>query len=189
MIFLLAGHSSIKGTENYDPGAIANGYNESDLAIGLRDVTELSILKNNGKVMINDDRDYLKSFIQKTSHLNYSDVICDIHFNASTPVETGVEVFYPYRATQQELDLALIVSKKFSDIMGIKNNGIKDETQSSRKRLNIMNPKCINILIETCYITNVDDLNSFLNNVEILGETLAELLLNASSKARSLDNV
>lgn len=189
MIFLLAGHSAVKGTENYDPGAIANGHTEADLAVKLREATRLAILKKGGKVTTDDDRKSLKEVIQTMSHSQEGDIICDIHFNAGVPKATGVEVFYPYRGTQEELDLSLIISKKFSDIMGIKNRGIKDETQSARKRLGIMNPRGINVLIETCFITNKTDLDSFLTNIDKLGDTLADLLLNADSKTKSSNDV
>jgi len=185
MIFLAAGHSSVKGTENTDPGAIANGHTEADLAVVLRDLTRVAILKKGGKVTTDDDRKSLKQVIQAFSISKDGDIICDIHFNAATPKATGVEVFHPARASQEELDLAMIIAKRFSDTMGIKNRGIKDETQSARKRLGIMNPKGVNVLIEVCFITNPSDLNAFLETKEQLGDILAELLLNADAKTKT----
>jgi N-acetylmuramoyl-L-alanine amidase len=168
--FILAGHCADKKSPDYDPGACANGVTEADLAKELRDLTVAHFPK--GEVKIDDDRDSLKVVIQKLKSVD-SDIICDIHFNAAAAVSaTGVEVITPFRATDKELKLAKEISTKFAKIMAIKNRGVKDETQTARKRLGIMQPKGINILIEVCFITNPKDLAAYQTNKEALALSL-----------------
>lgn len=169
--FILAGHTSAKDSPSYDPGAVANGVTEADLAKELRDLI-VTLFDDKKEVKIDDDRDSLKVVIQKLKSVD-SDVICDIHFNAAAaPTATGVEVITPFRATEKELKLAKDISTKFAKIMGIKNRGVKDETQTARKRLGIMQPKGINILIEVCFITNPKDLAAYQANKEALALSL-----------------
>lgn len=173
MIFLLAGHTASKNSPNYDPGAIANGVSEADLAKELRDLTFPKL--NPSKVRVDDDRDSLKQVIQKIQSTD-KDIICDIHFNAATPQATGVEVIVPFRATQIELDLASKIANSFANIMSIKNRGVKDETKTARGRLGIMQPKGINVLIEVCFITNTKDLKAYQDNKVKLAESLTQIL-------------
>jgi N-acetylmuramoyl-L-alanine amidase len=171
MFFILAGHCADKTSPSYDPGACANGVTEADLAKELRDLT-VKHFDNKKDFKIDDDRDSLKIVIQKLKSVD-SDIICDIHFNAAAAVSaTGVEVITPFRATDKELKLAKDISTKFSKIMGIKNRGVKDETQTARKRLGIMQPMGINVLIEVCFITNPKDLAAYQSTKEALALSL-----------------
>lgn len=173
MIYLLAGHTASKDSPNYDPGAVSNGVSEADLTRELRDLVFTKI--NPSLIRVDDDRDSLKTVIQKIHSID-TDIICDLHFNAASPQATGVEVIVPFRSTQAEMALADKISLTFAAIMGIKNRGVKDETQTARGRLGIMQPKGINILIEVCFISNVNDLHSYQTNKIKLSESLAKIL-------------
>lgn len=179
MIYLLAGHTASKNSPNYDPGAVSNGVSEADLAKELRDLTFPKL--NPSNVRVDDDRDSLKTVIQKI-HSTDKDIICDIHFNAATPQATGVEVIIPFRATQTEVDLAYKIATSFAAIMDIKNRGVKDETKTARGRLGIMQPKGINVLIEVCFISNTTDLKKYQDNKVKLAESLSQILTECLNK-------
>jgi N-acetylmuramoyl-L-alanine amidase len=165
--YVLAGHSLT------DPGAVANGLKEADLARELRNLTVNHLPL--GSFKVDDDRDNLATVISKIKSKD-TDIICDIHFNAATPAATGVEVIVPLRATPKELALAKDVADKFSKIMGIKNRGVKDESKTARGRLGIMAVNGVNVLIEVCFITNPNDVKAYQDNKEALALSLANSL-------------
>ena len=174
MLYLIAGHS------NTDPGAVANGVKEADLNRALRDEIAAIAIRRGAAVRIDDDRHRLAEVIANI-HTTERDVICDIHFNAAAPTATGIEVIVPARPTEQEKQLAGKIAKRGSEIMGIRNRGVKDETQSARGRLAIMRPAGINLLLEICFITNSADLAAYQKNKRAMAEMIATYLVEAES--------
>lgn len=172
MIYLLAGH------HRNDPGAISNGYRESDLTMDLRNMVSCSIRSKGIGVVSDDDTDSLSAVIGKIKS-NDRDIICDIHFNAAAPSATGIEVFVPMRSTALERSVAGKISRRGAAIMGIKNRGVKDESLSARGKLAIMNVRGVNLLIEVCFITNRSDMDKYIANKLAIADMIAEELIAA----------
>lgn len=172
MIFLTAGH------HNKDSGAVGNGFVESKEAIRVRNkVTEL--LRTKGVEVWNDNDNWtLQTVINEISKASkHTDIICDIHFNAGQEKATGSEVFVPEYAIKSELLLAAELSKVIAETLGIKNRMVKRERDSQHKRLGMMRPNGINVLIEVAFISNKADMNAYNDKFDLLCENIAKTLL------------
>lgn len=180
MIYVFAGHVADKKDPDHDPGAVANGFVEADLALVLRNKVS-GILKAAGaSVTIDSDGDSLKAVLAKTAS-SEKDVIFDIHWNAGPSTATGTEVFIPDRHTEWEKKFAKKVVDAIGSIMGIKIRGVKTEGQSARGRLGVMRPEGINMLVEICFLTNKSDMEKYLSNIDLVAKAIANVLLEAEN--------
>ena len=171
-LFPLAGH------HNHDSGAVSNGVKEADLTKELRNLV-LCELDEFGFVdyETDNDNDSLGVVIKKI-HPTATDVVFDIHFNASSnPEATGTEVLISSQAGEKSKALATEVAAYTANLLGIKNRGVKTEAESARGRLAILNLKGAACLLEVCFITNPNDLKSYHANKERLAKALAVLLI------------
>lgn len=172
MIFLTAGH------HNKDSGAVGSGLVEAIETKKIRNrVTEL--LKEKGVEVWNDNDNWtLQAVINEIAKLSKpTDIICDIHFNAGSEKATGCEVFVPDYAVKTELLLATDLSKTISETLGIRNRMVKRESDSQHKRLGMMRPNGINVLIEVAFISNSSDMKSYTEKFELLCENICKVLL------------
>jgi N-acetylmuramoyl-L-alanine amidase len=180
-LYLSAGHSAQDGI---DQGAQGNGYSEGKLTSELRAML-VNELKTIG-VTANVDSDY--SVTGQTVRLfktmvSGNSVAIDIHFNAATSeLATGTEVLIPASATTFEKVFAADLAKKMSEVLNIKNRGVKTELESARKKLLWMEIPCENILLEVCFISNTTDIRSYQDNKSVLAKKLAELIKSYLSK-------
>jgi len=160
MIFLTAGH------HNRDSGAVGNGLIEAKETIRVRNrVTELLRLKGVEVWNDNDDATLQVVINEISKRSNPTDIICDIHFNAGAATATGVECFVSDDAIKSELLLAADLCK-VSEIIGIRNRGVKRERDSQHKRLGMMRPSGVNVLIEFGFITGVSDMKLYKEHFE-----------------------
>jgi N-acetylmuramoyl-L-alanine amidase len=171
MIVITAGH------HNNDPGAISNGFMESDLTKHLREKIS-SYISPKYKVVKDQDSWTLS---QTTSNIKTGSgsVTFDIHFNAGSPSATGTEIFVPENATPNELKIAHKIGFGVSKAIGIKYRGLKFPQESQRKTLGIFKFIGINMLIEVCFITNKDDLDKYFHSIESVAKLIAEVLMEA----------
>lgn len=176
-IFLSAGHGG------NDVGAVANGYKEADLTIELRDLT-LKYLKQLGaKVVIDDNKNALAQTITFFKNKVAKDsILLDIHWNSFNETSTGTEVLIPATPTKFETDLATDLSKVIANTLNIKNRGVKTELQSARKSLGWMRLTGENVLIETCFISNNNDMDSYQKNKEELAKRIAIVLFEYANR-------
>lgn len=172
-IFLSAGHS------NMDPGAIGNGYKEADLTKELRGLVACEIIKHTDITLtLDNDGQTSGETANKIGLISKEgDVLCDIHFNAGTPAATGTEVLIPETYTPKEHTIAAELSAGISQILGIKNRGVKTEADSARKRLVFMRPKGRNLLIEVCFISNPTDIKSYQSHKTEVAQFVAKTLI------------
>ena len=176
-LFLSAGHGGS------DVGAVGNGYKEADLTIEIRDLT-LKYLKQLGaKVIIDDNSNALAQTITFFKNkVTKESILVDYHWNAATPQATGTEVLIPATPTKFETDLATDLSKVIANTLGIKNRGVKTELQSARKSLGWMRLTGENVLIETCFISNKNDMDSYQKNKEELAKRIAIVLFEYANR-------
>lgn len=169
MIFLSAGH------DLKDPGAVANGVKENELTMELRDLTHAALKRNRASVSIDKDDETLAQYLRRIKPGTGS-VVCEIHFNAGQETANGIEVLVPDRSTTHERALAAEICMAGVDIIGLRNRGVKDETQSHRGRLGLMREEGMNVLIEVCFITNTLDLARYQENKRKFAAKLAYIL-------------
>ena len=155
-IIISAGHGG------NDPGAVANGYTERDLAIEFRELLVKELLLLGVKPLIDDNKNALVQTLQWLKGVLKSDktVCIDIHWNAAIPKARGTEVIVPDKPSLFETSLA----KEILDVFvanGFTSRGVKTESQTARKRLGWMRPTAENILIEMAFLTNTLDLELY----------------------------
>lgn len=170
-LFLIAGHS------NSDPGAVAENVvgrvKESDLTKEQRDMVYHYFRQHNvSPVIFDDDKDSLSQVIQKVNNLiKPSDILIDFHFNAFNKKASGSEVF-----PNKNMLIASELVTGISSIMGIPNRGVKIQSESSRGTLGILKGIGRRILIETCFMDNEDDFESYVKNKHLVNQYIAETI-------------
>ena len=155
-IIISAGHGG------NDPGAVANGYTERDLAIEFRELLVKELLLLGVKPLIDDNKNALVQTLQWLKGVLKSDktVCIDIHWNAAIPKARGTEIIIPDKPSLFESSFA----KEILDVFvsnGFTSRGVKTESQTARKRLGWMRPTAENILIEMAFLTNTLDLELY----------------------------
>lgn len=176
-IFVIAGHGGV------DSGAVASVFKESELAIEFRNLIISELGKLGIKGITDSDGNALAQTLKWIkSLLSSTSIALDIHWNAaSNPNVKGSEVIVPENASRFETSIAEALLKVFTDI-GFKNRGVKSELLTARKRLGWMRPVAENVLIETCFITNSQDMILFANSKNILAKRIALVLKEYSNK-------
>ena len=166
-IIISAGHGG------NDPGAIANGYTERDLAIEFRELLVKELLLLGVKPLIDDNKNALKQTLAwLIGKYSSKDILLDIHWNAASSKARGTEVIVPDNASIFENNFAKNILNVFVS-NGFVNRGVKPESQTARKRLGWMRPPAENILIEMGFITNLLDINLYQNLKYKLAKELA----------------
>lgn len=180
-IYLSAGHSAVLGIGR-DNGAAGNGYVEGVEADIFRDlvVKELRLLTSN--VITDGDNtilaDTLKEF-KKTADQN--SILVEFHFNAASPQATGTEVLVPNNPSQLEKSIASAIANEMATTIGIKNRGVKTESESARGSLGWMKIPGENILPEICFISNKTDMEKYQANKSKLAKNIANILFDFSN--------
>lgn len=166
-IIISAGHGG------NDPGAVANGYTERDLAIEFRELLVKELLLLGVKPLIDDNKNALKQTLAwLTGKYSSKDILLDIHWNAASSKARGTEVIVPDNASIFENNFAKNILNVFVS-NGFINRGVKPESQTARKRLGWMRPPAENILVEMGFITNLLDINLYQNLKYKLAKELA----------------
>lgn len=177
VLWLTAGHGGS------DPGAGGFGHNEADLVLELRDLITAALKRKGFKYTIwNDPNNWATSqtsaYLQ--SRTKEGDVVFDLHFNAASPSAHGVEVIVPNNYTPVEAKLAKGIAKVDADVLQTVlrgDEGLKTEGETPRQRLAMMRPPGVNVLLETGFITNREELTKYLNGKERLADELANVLI------------
>lgn len=172
MIYLSAGHS------NSDPGAVANGYKEADIAVELRNLISEELKKLHvdhvcdSNLANNLD---LKSTINKINLIKPKLAI-ELHCNASTnPSATGVECL----SLTNNKKASQLISATIAKVLGLKlrgDSGWQDQSVSPHGTLGFC--RVGGIIIELFFISNPKDLQSYQKNKNILAKEIALCLKN-----------
>lgn len=174
MIFISAGHNP-KGLKP-DPGAVANGYKEADLAIIIRDLVCKELDKRKVAYIKDKDDERLGTYLDRIKTGNGS-VVIEFHFDAASPKATGSTSLIEAEADRLDKAFAKEIVDKTAQILGIKNRGVISETESHRGKLGLMREEGLVCLLEVCFITNKSDIDTFLKNKEVLAVALTEIII------------
>ncbi|OON96020.1 MAG: hypothetical protein ATN36_06655 [Epulopiscium sp. Nele67-Bin005] len=154
-IYIDAGH---RNNQN-DFGAVGNGYKESALALTVSDElkTKLENLGITCYMSRNSEAEYL-SLQERTNKANSLgvDLYLCVHINAATATTAnGFECLYKHNAT-----LSNLICDNVCNSTGQRNRGAKQRTD-----LHVLNSsKMEAVLLEMCFISNVDDLQYVLDD-------------------------
>lgn len=173
MIYLSAGHWKNESTGKQDPGAVANGVQENDLCIELRDL----ILPHLAGYRVTTDKDS-ETLSQYLARIKPGDasVVVELHFNAASPSATGTEVLIADKHNTISKDLADDLSTEIASTLCIPNRGVKTESDSHRGRLAFVRQPGACALIEVCFITNPSDMDKYEQYKEELAGRIADVL-------------
>lgn len=169
-----AGHGGRKtGTNWMDPGAVANGRREADVArtitqkmraiASVRDTTD-----NNGTTVNQNLQNQVTAM-----NAAGSGVAITNHLNAFNGQATGVEVFY-WAGNEQMRILAAAVSKAIATFLGITDRGAKPTTtffvhRNTNKEVNVL-------LIEWCFIDNKSDMEKLDRHMDAAIQSVMNVL-------------
>lgn len=182
--YILAGHDLAS-----DPGAINSGLGitEAKLAYELRDmIVEKMRAKGAAVVTDNDMHNLAQTINDVWNKVKPWDVLIDLHFNAATPAAVGVEAFVSEPCTKEENKIASDLVAKVASILEspVRPNwtnallpGVKYETATRHKRLGILRPACQNILMETCFISNNEEIQKYIDRKEAVATSIADYLV------------
>lgn len=175
-ILVSAGHGG------FDPGACANGYREADLALRLRDAIAAK-LKVKGVSILTDGAALTNLPLSAALKLvKAGQVAVEIHFNAAAPAATGVEVL----AKVSDKAFAQKLAGAVASATGLKlrgESGWKTTDSGQHHRLAFCDAG--GLILEVCFITNLDDMRAFRENESAIVERLSGVLLDAAGYQRS----
>lgn len=172
MIYLSAGH------HNKDSGAAYGIYVERDLTKESRSLIELHL---DSEQVIKDKDSETNVEYQKRIKPAGGSVVFDIHFNAAGATASGTECFVNAKDFKNKDSLSFKMAQEICDttanVLGIKNRGVKSETQSQHKKLGILNKNAgCSVLWEICFISSISDMASYTRCKEDLSKAIASIL-------------
>lgn len=167
-IVVSSGHTNVKGKDmgaSSPDGKYVEGVltveaknilvNRIKAAAEREGISNLSLLVDRDDTALAETMAFLKGRTKST------DVLIDLHFNAANGTARGTEVLIPEVYTKEELEIADRISDLLGNTLGTpergsKNgtDGVKDESDSARKKLGWMRIDGINILIEIEFLDN-----------------------------------
>lgn len=174
MVYLSAGHNP-NGLKP-DPGAIGNGYHEANLTVEFRDLVIKQCEKLGLKVIKDKDDERVGDYLERIKTGNGS-VVLEFHFDAAeNKSATGTTALIEAEADRLDRAFAKELSDLTASVLGIRNRGVKSETESHRGRLGLMREEGIICLLELCFISNADDVKRYKSNKEKLAVEIAKII-------------
>lgn len=192
-IFLFYGHGE------GDNGAIGNGYIELELAKSLT-LNCVTLLENKGVKVLTNLKNGFNNYnrnLTSGQEIKYK-MGAAIHLNSSIDSSAnGTEIIVPCK--EKYLSIEEEILKGFKDV-GFTNRGLKSRDYSSEKFLNRTNGSIVNYtnyygeirnawdngyslsIIETCFISNSDDVNRFIKNIDKLAKIIVNPYLKEMGK-------
>ena len=171
-VFLSAGHS------DSDPGAVAHGYREADIAVEFRNMVSFYLTR----ARVNHDLDGkgtdnlpLREAIKRAS---LHSIAVEFHCNAATAISaTGVETL----SHPQDMFLGSQIAKAIADALRIKNRGSKPENAGQHHRLAFIRD-ANGIIVELFFLTNINDLAAYQARKWLAAKAVAEVLIEEATR-------
>ena len=172
--FAIAGHS------NADPGAMYNGRKEADETKKARELFIKYFPKGKGEIITDRDEETNRQ-LQNRIKPSTGSVVFDIHFNAGSPTAGGTECLVNKKdfadKNSMSYRLAEEVCSATAEILGIRNRGVKPETETRHGRLGILNLGAgASVLWEICFISSVLDMQKWDLLKDKLMQRIAEIV-------------
>ena len=173
-IFISAGHNN-KGIKP-DPGAVANGYTEANLAVEFRNLVIEELTKLGEKVIKDNDDERLADYLKRIQTGSGS-VVLEFHFDAAaSATATGTTALIGGDADRLDKAFGKELVEATSAILGIKNRGVLSEADSHRGRLGLMRESGTVALLELCFISNINDLKAYNEHKKELAVKIASIV-------------
>ena len=154
---LSVGHGGPEG--KVDPGAVANGFTEHDVAKkAVADAAE-KLKAYGAQVTVETILDG-KNLIQKIAYINKHkyDLAIEFHLDAGPSSATGTTTFF-YGGSSDSEKKGNVIHNALLPIIGLKSRGVKPDTSDRWGRLGfVRDTNCFAFLVELGFITNANDL-------------------------------
>lgn len=170
MSFPSAGH------HNADSGAVANGFTEFKEMDRFRTKLTAYLDSKNHKYMTDRNEENNSQYQSRIKPVK-GDILLDMHLDSASPTATGCGVFVHRNASEGTKAKAKELVDLCSQAMGIANRGVKDETQTNRGKIGILAKGGYTILIEFCFISNINDMKAFHENEDCLVQIVGDWLI------------
>lgn len=163
-ILLSAGHS------NTDPGAVAQGRREADIAVEFRNLVSF-YLTQYGVPHDTDGKGTENYPLPKAARMaSMHDIAVEFHCNAGPATATGVEVL----AAPGDMGLAGALSSAIASALGIRNRGAKPEGSGQHARLAFV--RAGGLIVELFFITSRTDLKAYYDRKWLAARAVASVL-------------
>lgn len=166
-MYISAGHS------NTDPGAVANGRREADIAVEFRNIVSFYLSRD--KVRHELDGSGTENLPLATvvrSSRNHR-VSVEFHCNAGPASANGVEVL----CAPKDNDTAAQICEAISNGLGIRNRGVKPENAGQHHRLAFV--RAGGMIVELFFLTNKKDLAAYDARKWLAARAVARILADA----------
>lgn len=175
-IYLSAGHNVVCG---HTSGAKTEYGNESLLTIEMKEKVAERLRKKGVEFITDRDDMTLGQVVEEINgKIGKEGYAIELHFNASTIKSVrGTEVVVYNRSKLPQTARAKELSDIVSGILGTNNRGVKGESQSAHGRLAfVRKTKCEAVILEICFLSNKEDMESYNANKEKLADAIADYL-------------
>lgn len=173
-IFVSAGHS------NSDPGAVAFGRREADIAVEFRNMVSFYLMRAGVKhEMDGRGTENLPLSAAARSARNHQ-IAVEFHCNAAASASaTGAETL----SGPKDMAIGAQISAAVAKGLGIRNRGAKPESAGQHSRLAFV--QAGGIIVELFFITNQLDLAAYDARKWLAARDVADVLIAASAGAKS----
>lgn len=170
-IFLSAGHS---GT---DPGAVANGRREADIAVEFRNLVSFYLLRAGVPHELDGQGTENLPLREAVVRARRHPIGVEFHCNAAASAQaTGVETLQDDRHHRLGADLCAALA----GTLGIRNRGAKPENAGQHHRLAFV--QAGGIIVELFFLTNPGDLAAYDARKWLAARAVADVLIEESTK-------
>lgn len=164
-VFLSAGHSDV------DPGAVAFGRREADIATEFRNIESFYMHRAGVPHELDGIGTQNLPLREAVVKARRHPIGIEFHCNAGPPTATGVETL----CAPGNMSLANRICHALSNALGIRNRGAKPENAGQHHRLAFV--QAGGIIVELFFITNSHDLAAYDTRKWVAARDLAEVLI------------
>lgn len=168
-VFLSAGHS------NTDPGAVAFGRKEADIAVEFRNMVAFYLQRAGIPHELDGHGTANMPLREAVQRARKHPIGVEFHCNAfANPKATGAEVL----GAPKDAGLAADISRAIAQALGIHNRGAKPEGAGQHHRLAFV--QAGGVIVELFFLTNPDDLAAYDARKWVAARDVAGVLIQAS---------
>jgi N-acetylmuramoyl-L-alanine amidase len=171
-VFLSAGHS------NVDPGAVANGRREADIAVEFRNIVGFYLHREGIRFELDGAGTENLPLSRAVKMAKGHDLAVEFHCNAAAnTTATGVECL----SNAKQAQLAGKLSRSIAVALNLRDRGAKPENAGQHHRLAFISDAG-GIIVELFFITNPADLAAYDARKWLAGREVASILAREATR-------
>lgn len=168
-VFISAGHS------NVDPGAIANGRREADIAVETRNMVSFYLTQMGVPHVLDGKQTENLPLKTAVAIARKNQIAVEFHCNASVNIQaTGVEVL----CADKDKTLAGNIVSAIARTLRLRSRGVKPENSGQHSRLAFV--QAGGLIVEMLFITNLNDLKMYDERKWLMAREIAMALRDAA---------